>query len=114
MLCARRARAPAAEARSVRRTEAHLRPLREWPGSRVAAVWVVWPALLLAAAFGLALIALWLAPSSRPGGPGAITAWMRLDLVGVLRLSAVVFGPPAMLTLVWAYARRRNHGDPSA
>jgi len=87
-----------------------VRPLREWPGSRVAAMWLLWPVLLVAAVAGVVVIALWRA---RPG-TAAVTVWTRLDLILALRLSAVAFGPPAMLTLIWAYARRRNHGDPSA
>ena len=91
-----------------------MRPLKDWPGSRVAAVWLLWPAVLAAAVAVVAAIVLWRVPPARGEGPVGITGWVRLDPMSVLRLGAAFVGPPAVLTAIWAYARRRHHADPSA
>ena len=88
-----------------------MRPVKDWPGSRVAAMWLLWPGLLVAAVAGVAAIALWRTttlPASPGGSAYGTTVWARLDLMRVLVLGAIVFGPPAVLTAIWAYARRRN------
>ena len=79
-------------------------------------MWLLWPALLVAVVAAVAAMAFFRTAPVPPSREGTafFTVWARVDLMRVLRLGAIVFGPPAVLTVIWAYARRRNHGDPSA
>jgi hypothetical protein len=93
-----------------------MRPLKEWPGSRIVAAWLLWPVLLVVAFAVVVGIALWRV-GALPGSRGAShvsVSLAPLELPRALLLAAVVLGPPALLTATWARARRGRHGDPPA
>jgi len=95
-----------------------MRSLKEWPGSRIAAAWVLWPALLILAFAGFVLVELWPELHRPPGAtymPISIgDVYIRFDFRGALLLLGVILGPPLLLTagrFVW---RRGGHKQPPA
>ena len=93
-----------------------MRRLRQWSGSRIAAVWVLWPALLVLTA-GVALgVAFWRIGAMHAPSEATHTSitFTRLALGRALLLAAVIFGPPALLTAAWARARHGRHLEPPA
>ena len=90
-----------------------MRPLKEWPGSRILAAWLLWPALLVVAFAVLVGIALWRAgvlPASQ-GANHVSVSLAPFQLRRALLLGILLFGPPAVLTATWASVR---HGRPPA
>ena len=84
--------------------------IREWSGWRIAAVWLAWPALLLAVAAAATALVVW-----RPA-PGVMRVRAQLppqlsDVSGrvdsVLAAALLLLGPPALLTGLWLWRRAR-------
>ena len=93
-----------------------MRRLVRWSGSRIAAAWVLWPALLVLSAGVVLGVALWRvgAIQAPSGASHTSITFTRLELGRPLLLAAAFFGPPALLTAAWARARHGRHLDPPA
>jgi hypothetical protein len=89
-----------------------MRSLKEWPGSWIAAAWVLWPAAL--ALVGAAALAFIVGAAQDRAGAIGVYFSIHVEPPNVVPLIGAAFGPPLLLTAAWLGWRLGSHKQPPA
>jgi hypothetical protein len=90
-----------------------MRALKEWPGTWIAAAWVLWPVLLVILG-ALALAFIVGTAEHAADAVGVSFSAVHVEPGGVPLLLAVTFGPPLLLTGAWLGWRGFSRKQPPA
>jgi hypothetical protein len=84
--------------------------LRHWSPLRIAAIWLAWPFVLACIGVVLIIIAIRNEPHAIPGRVMLPVQWsdISVEVDNAWMAGLALLGPPALLTAIWLWRRRRG------